>query len=162
MKQRLIESYGGDEVLSYDALLKDCLRYGKALGEYAADTSLLLQEALADGKKVLFEGAQGTHLDIDHGIYPYGTSSNVVAAAAAVGSGIGFRHITEIIGVVKAFTSRALGPSLRSFRKTRLATSGTDLWASTEPQPDVLAAWDGWMPSWSASQFGSTLRTTWR
>ncbi len=106
MKQRLIESYGGDEVLSYDALLKDCLRYGKALGEYAADTSLLLQEALADGKKVLFEGAQGTHLDIDHGIYPYGTSSNVVAAAAAVGSGIGFRHITEIIGVVKAFTSR--------------------------------------------------------
>ncbi len=106
MKQRLIEAYGGEEVLSKDALLTECLQYGLKLGAYAADTSLLLHDALAEGKRVLFEAAQGTHLDIDHGIYPYGTSSNCVTGSASVGSGVGIRHIEEVVGVVKAFTSR--------------------------------------------------------
>ncbi|MFQ5838311.1 MAG: adenylosuccinate synthase [Thermoplasmata archaeon] len=106
MKQRLIEAYGGEEVLSKESLLEECKGYGAMLREYVTDTSLLVYEALEAGKRVLFEGAQGTHLDIDHGIYPFGTSSNCVTGAAAVGSGVGPRHITEVIGVVKAFTSR--------------------------------------------------------
>lgn len=106
LKQRLIHAYGGDAILSLDALLKEYLQYGKELGKYSADTSLILHEALSEGKQVLFEGAQGTHLDIDHGIYPYGTSSNCVTGSASVGSGVGIRHIEEVIGVVKAFTSR--------------------------------------------------------
>ncbi len=106
MKQRLIQAYGGKEVLSKEALLKECREYGKGLRALVADTSLLLHDALEAGKEVLFEGAQGTHLDIDHGIYPYGTSSNCVTGAAAVGSGVGIRHIEEVIGVAKAFTSR--------------------------------------------------------
>ncbi len=106
MKQRLIEAYEGKEVLSKDSLLEECLKYGRSFGEYVTDTSLLLHEALEEGKRVLFEGAQGTHIDIDHGIYPFGTSSNCVAGAAAVGSGVGTRQIEEVIGVVKAFTSR--------------------------------------------------------
>ncbi len=106
MKQRLIQAYGGSETLSEEGLVQGCLMYGEAFGEYITDTSLLLHEALAEGKRVLFEAAQGTHLDIDHGIYPFGTSSNVVAGAASVGSGVGFRHIQEVVGVTKAFTSR--------------------------------------------------------
>lgn len=106
MKQRLIKAYGGDDTLSEEGLVKGCLMYGEAFGEYITDTSVLLHEALAEGKWVLFEAAQGTHLDIDHGIYPYGTSSNVVAGAASVGSGVGFRQIEEVVGVTKAFTSR--------------------------------------------------------
>lgn len=106
LKQRLIEAYGGKEVLSEESLLDQCLEYSRQFSAYITDTSLLLHQALEDGKRVLFEGAQGTHLDIDHGIYPFGTSSNCVTGAAAVGSGVGIRHMEEVIGVVKAFTSR--------------------------------------------------------
>ncbi|MFQ5553146.1 MAG: adenylosuccinate synthetase, partial [Thermoplasmata archaeon] len=87
-------------------LLEASRAWGKALQSYVTDTSLLLHAALEEGKEVLFEAAQGTHLDIDHGIYPYGTSSNVVAGAASVGSGVGVRHLDQVIGVTKAFTSR--------------------------------------------------------
>ncbi len=106
MKQRVIRAYDGEEVLSVKGLLEECLGYGSKLKDYITDTSLLLHDALREGRQVLFEGAQGTHIDIDHGIYPYGTSSNCVVGAAAVGSGIGIRHMREVIGVVKAFTSR--------------------------------------------------------
>lgn len=106
MKQRLLRAYGGSETLSEEALWKEYAAYGEAFGAYITDTSVLLHDALAEGKRVLFEAAQGTHLDIDHGIYPFGTSSNSVAGAAPVGAGVGFRQIQEVIGVTKAFTSR--------------------------------------------------------
>lgn len=106
MKQALLRAYGGNETLDRDGLFRDLRAWGKELAPYVADTSVLLHEALEEGQSVLFEGAQGTHLDIDHGIYPFGTSSNTVAPAAAVGTGVGFRHLGEVIGVTKAFTSR--------------------------------------------------------
>ncbi len=106
MKQRMIEAYGGEADLSEEALFETARDWGDRLQAYVEDTSLLLDHALKQGKEVLFEAAQGTHLDIDHGIYPFGTSSNVVAGSASVGSGVGVRHLNQVIGVAKAFTSR--------------------------------------------------------
>ena len=80
--------------------------YAQRLRPFVADTSLLVDQALRDGKFVLFEGAQGTLLDLDHGTYPFVTSSNPVAAAAATGTGIGPNRLDSIIGVAKAFVSR--------------------------------------------------------
>ena len=82
------------------------LAYADRLLPYVTDTSLELWEALQDGKQVLFEGAQGTLLDIDHGTYPFVTSSNPTAGGAAVGSGIGPKAIDRIVGVAKAYISR--------------------------------------------------------
>ncbi len=106
VKQRIIAAYGGTEVLDADALFKEYRDYGRALAPYVTDTSVLLDGLLKRRKRVLFEGAQGTHLCIDHGIYPYGTSSNCTAGAAATGAGVSPRYLDEILGVAKAFTSR--------------------------------------------------------
>lgn len=82
------------------------LAYAERLLPFVTDTSLELWQALEDGKQVLFEGAQGTLLDIDHGTYPFVTSSNPTAGAAAVGAGIGPRAIDRVVGVAKAYISR--------------------------------------------------------
>jgi adenylosuccinate synthase len=76
------------------------------LAPYIADTSLLVDEALRDGRHVIFEGAQGTLLDLDHGTYPFVTSSNPVASGAATGTGIGPNRLDEIVGVAKAYVTR--------------------------------------------------------
>ncbi|MGH3130022.1 MAG: adenylosuccinate synthase [Gaiellaceae bacterium] len=80
--------------------------YAQRLRPYVADTSLLVDRALREGKSVLFEGAQGTLLDLDHGTYPFVTSSNPVAAAAATGVGIGPNRLDAILGVAKAYVTR--------------------------------------------------------
>ena len=80
--------------------------YAQRLRPFIADTSLLVDEALADGKRVLLEGAQGTLLDLDHGTYPFVTSSNPVAGAAATGIGIGPTRIDAVVGVAKAYVTR--------------------------------------------------------
>ena len=85
---------------------EDALAVASRLLELAADVGGELSNALSDGKTVLLEGAQGAALDIDHGTYPFVTSSNTTAAAAATGSGIGPTAITDVLGVVKAYTSR--------------------------------------------------------
>ncbi|HII40550.1 MAG TPA: adenylosuccinate synthase, partial [Thermoplasmata archaeon] len=85
VKQRIVAAYGGTEVLDAEALYREYAEYGKRLAPFVTDTSVLLDGQLRRGKRVLFEGAQGTHLCIDHGIYPYGTSSNCTAGAAATG-----------------------------------------------------------------------------
>jgi adenylosuccinate synthase len=88
------------------AIADEYLDYGTRLRPYVTDTSLLLAEALAAGKEVLFEGAQGTLLDVDHGTYPFVTSSNPTAGGAAVGSGIGPTALDRVVGVTKAYISR--------------------------------------------------------
>src|SRR5205807_10027167 len=106
IKQRLLDAYGGGERLDADTLASEFEAYGKRLAPFLTDTSVWLDAALKRRKRILFEGAQGTHLCIDHGIYPFGTSSDCAAGAAAVGAGIGPQHLTDVIGVAKAFTSR--------------------------------------------------------
>ena len=95
-----IEPFDADEVYAVAAA------HAERLGPYVADTSLLVDHALRDGKRVLFEGAQGTLLDLDHGTYPFVTSSSPIAAGAAVSFGIGPNRIDEVLGVSKAYVTR--------------------------------------------------------
>ena len=87
-------------------IVEEYLRYADRLLPMVEDTSLLIWEALAGGKDVLFEGAQGTLLDIDHGTYPFVTSSNPTAGGAAIGAGIGPKALDRVVGVAKAYISR--------------------------------------------------------
>ncbi|MCK4310475.1 MAG: adenylosuccinate synthase, partial [Methanomicrobia archaeon] len=105
MKNKIFKTFGKDP-LDYNQVHEEYSKYGKIFKEYVADTSLLLNKFLNEGKNVLMEGAQGTHLDIDHGIYPYTTSSHTVAGGASIGAGIPPQKIGKILGVVKAYTSR--------------------------------------------------------
>jgi len=89
-----------------EAVCDEYTDYGKRLARYVADTALVLNQALDDGKVVLLEGAQATLLDVDHGTYPFVTSSSPTAGGACVGSGIGPTRITRILGILKAYTTR--------------------------------------------------------
>lgn len=106
VKQKVSRALGGADSFSLEAVFNRYRGYGERLREFIADTSVLVNEALRAGKRVLFEGAQGTLLCVDHGIYPYGTSSACVAGAATVGAGVGPTAIGRVVGVAKAFTSR--------------------------------------------------------
>lgn len=81
-------------------------KYAAKMAPYVTDASRLINEAIDQGKKVLFEGAQGTHLDVDHGTYPYVTSSSATAGGACIGGGIGPTRVDRVIGVAKAYTTR--------------------------------------------------------
>ncbi|MBC7189156.1 adenylosuccinate synthetase, partial [Candidatus Aerophobetes bacterium] len=87
-------------------LLEKMLEYGKKLKKYITDTSLLINTLIKEKKDILFEGAQGTLLDIDYGTYPYVTSSNCAAGGVCTGAGISPRDISKVIGVAKAYTTR--------------------------------------------------------
>ncbi|HDD43225.1 MAG TPA: adenylosuccinate synthase [Nitrososphaeria archaeon] len=86
--------------------LKELREMGERLSSYVGDVELFVNDLLDQGKKVVFEGAQGTLLDIDHGTYPYVTSSNTIAGAACTGCGVGPTRISEVVGVMKAYTTR--------------------------------------------------------
>src|SRR5215468_9178955 len=88
------------------AVCDEYVGYGKRLARYVADTGLVLNKALDDAKVVLLEGAQATLLDVDHGTYPFVTSSSPTAGGACVGSGIGPTRITRVLGILKAYTTR--------------------------------------------------------
>jgi len=92
--------------IEVDEVLEEYLKYADILRPYVADTVLILDEALKAGKRVLLEGSQGTLLDVDHGTYPFVTSSNPTAGGACTGSGIGPTKIGRVIGIVKAYTTR--------------------------------------------------------
>jgi adenylosuccinate synthase len=109
-KNRLLTAMLPDyEPLEADAVSAEYLGYAERLRPYVRDTTTWLHEAIARGKRLLFEGAQGSLLDVDHGSYPYVTSSNSSAAGIAAGSGMPTRHIDRWIGVVKAYTTRVGG-----------------------------------------------------
>jgi adenylosuccinate synthase len=103
--QTLVKVYNRRAV-DVEAIVTELLSYADKLKPYLANTSLLLHEALLRGDNVLLEGGQGTLLDVDHGTYPFVTSSNPTAGGAATGSGIGPTKITRVIGIVKAYTTR--------------------------------------------------------
>lgn len=105
-KNRLLEKVYGAEPFEAEAIYQEYLAYAERLKGYVTDTALLVHQTVQQGKKVLFEGAQGTLLDLDHGTYPYVTSSNPTAAGACVGGGIGPSRVDKVIGVLKAYTTR--------------------------------------------------------
>ncbi len=96
----------GAEPLCYDAILAEALAAGEKLRPFVANTVVYLHEVLKAKKEMLFEGAQGTFLDIDHGTYPYVTSSNTTAGGASTGSGVPPHRIDLVLGVMKAYTTR--------------------------------------------------------
>ncbi len=96
----------GGEALNPEALLADYLEVAEQIRPYVADTVTMLNAAVADGKSILFEGAQGTMLDIDFGTYPFVTSSNATAGGACTGTGVAPNRIDRVVGVIKAYTTR--------------------------------------------------------
>lgn len=106
IKNRILQKVWNTKGFEFDPLYKAYSRYGRELKKYVCDTSLFLEGQIRKKKKLLFEGAQGTLLDIDHGTYPYVTSSNTVAGAVSIGSGVGPHVIDRIIGISKAYTTR--------------------------------------------------------
>ncbi len=105
-KNRLLAQMYGAAPLDVESILQDYLGYAEKLRHYVTDTSVVLNEAIDEGRRVLFEGAQGVMLDIDHGTYPYVTSSNPSAGGVCIGSGVGPTKIRQVIGVAKAYTTR--------------------------------------------------------
>jgi adenylosuccinate synthase len=107
-KNRVLESYG-EPLIDYEETLEEYSFYGRELKPFLGDASLEVNTALDKQKKVLIEGAQGTLLDIDHGTYPFVTSSNTIAGGACSGLGLGPKRIDEIVGITKAYTTRVGG-----------------------------------------------------
>jgi adenylosuccinate synthase len=105
-KRLSLRPFDRDPRLDLQAMTEDYLTYGHRLEPHIADTSRLVLDALDDGAMVVFEGAQGALLDIDHGTYPFVTSSNPVAGAACIGAGVGPKDIDEVWGVTKAYGTR--------------------------------------------------------
>lgn len=106
LKNKLLKKLYNHDGVNYDELLKEYLEYADRLRPYVADTTTILNKAIKEKKNILFEGAQATMLDLDHGTYPFVTSSYPAAGGACTGSGVGPRKIDNVIGVVKAYATR--------------------------------------------------------
>ncbi|WP_026695839.1 adenylosuccinate synthase [Peribacillus kribbensis] len=105
-KNRLLERFYETSGFTIEEILDEYYEYGQQIKKFVCDTSVVLDNALDEGKRVLFEGAQGVMLDIDQGTYPFVTSSNPVAGGVTIGSGVGPTKINHVVGVCKAYTSR--------------------------------------------------------
>lgn len=105
-KNRLFEKVYGVEPMKVEDIFDEYFEYGQQMAKYVTDTSVVLNDALDEGRRVLFEGAQGVMLDIDQGTYPFVTSSNPVAGGVTIGAGVGPTKISTVVGVSKAYTTR--------------------------------------------------------
>ncbi|REK60816.1 MAG: adenylosuccinate synthase [Brevibacillus sp.] len=105
-KNRLLEKMYNTSGFDLNEILEEYLGYAEIIRPYVTDTSVVLNDAIDRGNRVLFEGAQGVLLDIDQGTYPYVTSSNPIAGGVTIGSGVGPTKINQVIGVAKAYTTR--------------------------------------------------------
>ncbi len=131
----LLEQLYKVERFDLNKVYNDYMEYAGACRDYIADTTLLLNRWLDEDKRLLFEGAQGTHLDVDHGTYPYVTSSNATSGGACIGTGVGPTRMTSAVGVVKAYTTRVgSGPfptELKDDMGTKLQERGHEFGATT-------------------------------
>jgi adenylosuccinate synthase len=112
IKQKIFESYGIQEKLDKKEIIETYHNFGQQIKKYVASTHIVLNDAINSGKNILFEGAQGTMLDVDFGSYPYSTSSHTIAGGSIIGTGIGPQRINNTIGIVKAYTTRVGGGPL--------------------------------------------------
>ena len=126
---------GGSSEFDFDKIYREYLNYGRKIEKNLANVSLVLNKALSKKKRILFEGAQGTLLDIDHGTYPYVTSSSATAGGALTGTGVGPTKIDKVIGVVKVYTTRVgEGPFPTEFQETlmeKIRHKGKEFGATT-------------------------------
>ena len=135
LKQRILDAFGDPNKLDLGAIKSEYAGYGRQLRQYVTDTGALVEDSLRKKKRVLFEGAQGTLLDIDHGTYPFVTSSTTVAGNAASGAGISPLALDEVYGVVKAYTTRVgegpLPSELHDDVGKRIAEKGREFGTTT-------------------------------
>ncbi len=131
----LLKNYYGTETVDFAQTLDEALAYAEIVAPITADVTQILQDLADSDQSILFEGAQGSFLDIDHGTYPFVTSSNTVAAAASTGTGVGPRNLDYILGIVKAYTTRVgAGPfptELFDDQGSHLARVGAEFGATT-------------------------------
>ena len=131
----LLQKYFGTSPVDFSRILDQSLQAAETIAPITADVTQILQDLADEDKSILFEGAQGAFLDIDHGTYPFVTSSNTVAAAASTGTGIGPRNLDYVLGVVKAYTTRVgAGPfptELFDDMGEHLGTVGAEFGATT-------------------------------
>jgi adenylosuccinate synthase len=134
-KNNLLKKIYGQNPLSVDAVVEEYLAFDQKIDPYIRDVSRLLNNAIKEDKNVLIEGAQGTLLDLDHGTYPYVTSSNPIAGGACTGLGIGPTRIDKVTGVIKAYTTRVgNGPfptELNDADGEKLRSVGSEFGATT-------------------------------
>jgi adenylosuccinate synthase len=134
-KNGYLEAILGDAPLSFEAIHEQYVRYRDRLRPFVTDVGAELRAALASGKRVLLEGAQGMMLDVDHGTYPFVTSSSCVAGAAAAGAGLPPRALDRIVGIAKAYTTRVGGgpfpTELANALGDRLRADGEEYGATT-------------------------------
>ena len=135
IKQKLFSIYNIDIKLNKKEILEKYIEYGKFLKDYIVPTQITINKAIESGKNILLEGAQGTMLDVDYGTYPFTTSSHTIAGGSCIGAGVGPHQIGDIIGIVKAYTTRVgEGPlPTELFDKTGkyLQTKGGEFGATT-------------------------------
>ena len=131
----VLQHYFRQPAIDFQQTLDQCLSWAEAMRPMVADVTELLRRTLEDGGKVLFEGAQGAMLDVDHGTYPYVTSSNTTAGGAACGTGVGPGYIDYVLGIVKAYSTRVgMGPfptELDNEIGEHLRTKGQEFGATT-------------------------------
>ncbi len=131
----LLRNYFRAEAVDFNQTLDDAMAAAEVIAPITVDVTQVLHDLAASGESILFEGAQGTFLDIDHGTYPFVTSSNTVAAAASTGTGVGPRNLDYILGIVKAYTTRVgAGPfptELFDEMGEHIATVGAEFGATT-------------------------------
>ncbi|WP_328720355.1 adenylosuccinate synthase [Streptomyces sp. NBC_00247] len=137
-KNQLLAKVFNRRAIEAEGIVEEMLQYAEQIKPYVADTTLILNNAIDEGKVVLFEGGQGTLLDVDHGTYPFVTSSNPTAGGACTGAGVGPTKISRVIGILKAYTTRvgsgpfptelldADGEALRRIGGERGVTTGRD------------------------------------
>jgi adenylosuccinate synthase len=134
-KNFLLEKFLGDKPFTFEEIFTEYNGYAEILRKYVADTSLMLHKEIKAGRNILFEGAQGTLLDVDHGTYPFVTSSSTCAGGACTGTGVSPRDINEIIGISKAYVTRVgSGPfptELLEETGERMRQSGKEFGATT-------------------------------
>ncbi|MBD5637951.1 adenylosuccinate synthase [Clostridium botulinum] len=106
IKNKIITEIFGGEALDYNEIYNEYLGYAEKLRPFVKDISVIVNKKIKEGKEVLFEGAQGTLLDIDYGTYPYVTSSSTIAGGVCIGAGVGPTAITNAVGIAKAYTTR--------------------------------------------------------
>lgn len=110
-KNNILNKLYDHDALNLDEIIDECIKFDERIDKFITDTSAYLNDAIYQNKSVLLEGAQGALLDVDHGTYPYVTSSNPTSGGACTGTGIPPTKVTEVIGIVKAYTTRVgLGP----------------------------------------------------
>ena len=126
-KNKILTKVYEAEGVNYDEILANYIKYAEALKPYVTDTNIAVLKAVQEDKKVLFEGAQATMLDLDHGTYPFVTSSHPIAGGASTGAGVGPNYLKNIFGVVKAYAHVLVQVrSLQSFL-TKLAIISVNL-----------------------------------